>query len=361
MIIWLDPSIQRADLKTDNEASIGISALCDAVHRGFHYLIGDRLTLQKLSQDQNLSATTRAILRKIYSNYATTASILEHITNKITIYYRSIEILECPKKFHISLRSIGLNGVNKSLLIAEDLRDAVVYEHAAKQFLAYSKVGGRISIEKSSGGGSGTPKVFENHVSVESRWCLCITDTDRFCPEDIMSITARRCSAIAELAENAASHLDINARELENIIPLKILEEVIPPTHRAKWDWHNNILLNAQPDVHNYCDIKFGMTLKHIKSFECDKRRAYWFSVIKNMDPLQNPLGDCNNCDHECECYINFGFGENILDLVITYLNKNSPHSSEKLTRNDLLRENWINIGRSVFEWACAPQKGHGV
>ena len=72
--------------------------------------------------------------------------------------------------------------------------------------------------------------------------------------------------------------------------------------------------------------------------------------------------GDCNKCEQSrCDCHISFGFGENILDSVISYLNKSSPHSSEKMTRNDPLREHWMYIGRHVFEWACAPKQDHGV
>jgi hypothetical protein len=161
------------------------------------------------------------------------------------------------------------------------------------------------------------------------------------------------------------SHVDLIAREVENILPIAFLDEAIPPTHKALWDWHLNKLCKLRLDAHHYCDIKNGTTFRKILTYQANTpTRVFWDSVTADLQGAAALTSEClhaSECLQDdaapCQCYVAHGFGGEVLESVIKQLDSRSAHQSEKLTRRDPNRQLWMDIGRSVFEWGCAPQK----
>lgn len=367
MLIWIDPSVLTADLATDHDSCHGITEIFTAVYRGEHYAIGTRNTLAALAKNQNLSSVTRTTIATIQANLPTLGAINTLIGTRIRVThggaatYRRVTASE----WEAPLKEIGIYGIRKALILTENLNDAKAYEHAAKQYQVSIGMIGQVALEKSGGGGSTTSDAFENHANIEKRWTLCITDSDRLCPEDNMDTTAQKCNGIANSNTNVASHVDIAAREIENILPIIFLSEAIPPTHQDLWDWHMNQLFRLRSDAHFYCDIKVGITFRKILSYSANtNRRIYWNSVIttlKQAAALPSACIDNSECmqnnEAPCLCYVTNGFGAKILESVIKQLDVHSVHHAEKQTRHDPNRQPWMNIGHLVFEWGCAPQK----
>lgn len=363
MLIWLDASVLTADLSSDVEACHGISAVFDAVFRGEHYAMGSRATLNSLARNPHLSSGTRSVISTVHSNFSMIGGLSDIVTTRLVITHdQNVEPTKTADTvWEVPLRYVGVYGVSKTVLLGENLDDVRAYELAANHYKVSATIGGRVCLEQSHGGGSTTPDVLSNLVEHEKRWCLCITDSDRICPTDEMDVTALRCRAIAVQGHSIASHHDLGVREIENVVPLAFLAKAIPPTHTYKWDWHVERLLALCPDAHRYCDMKLGTTRRKIYSLPAgSSRRTYWELVLRTLSAAAALRHDCEgNCetlpDEQCDCLVTYGFGENLLSTVLRCLETESVHASEKRTRNDPLRQQWIDIGKHVFEWACAP------
>lgn len=367
MLIWLDVTILEADLSVDHDACCGVSGIFDAVYRGEHYVLGERATLTSLSHNPNLSQQTRRTVCTVLANLPILGGITEYVSLQVKVTYGNTATFNRinSSSWEIPLKYLAINGVKKTVLLAENLDDARPFEHAAKQYQVSVGLPGQVALEKSGGGGSTTPSVLENFAKVEQRWSLCITDSDRVHPEANMDTTAQKCKDIVTANTIVATHIDLSAREIENIFPMTFLAEVIPPTHQDKWDWHINKLDHLRPDAHSYCDIKKGTTLRKIRSYpEGSPNRVYWESVVKDLKSANALVGDCfakEECENDdevvCQCYVGHGFGEKLLELVVGKLDHRTVHQSEKMIRRDRNRKEWMDIGRVVFEWCCAPQK----
>lgn len=367
MLIWIDPSVLTADFAVDHESCQGISTIFDAVYRGEHYAIGARDTLAALSRNQNLSAITQRIITTVQNNLPTLGSIAQQIRTRLQVTYGKSAICKrlSATEWEVPLKEIGNLGIKKAVLLTENLDDAKAYEHAARQYQVSIGMQGRVVVERAGGGGSTTPESFVNHSSIEKRWCLCITDSDRLCPAGNMDVTAQKCHEIANNDSIVASHIDISPREVENILPFAFLAEAIPPTHQASWDFHVNTFCRLRPDAHHYCDIKEGITFRKTLSYAANTpARIFWDSVTHDLARANALRGNCVDAREclgddtaSCKCYVAHGYGPKVLESVINQLDKRSAHSSEKLTRHDPNRQLWLDIGRSVLEWGCAPDR----
>lgn len=367
MLIWIDPSVLTADLAADHDACHGISAIFAAVYRGEHYALGARDTLAALADNQNLSSVTRTTIATVQANLPTLGAIATQICTRLQVTHG--KAANCRRatatEWEVPLKVVGIHGVRKAVLLTENLDDAKAYEHAARQYQVSIGMRGQVTLEKAGGGGSTTPECFENHACTEKQWCLCVTDSDRLCPTGHMDVTARKCNEIAEKDSIVASHIDLITREVENILPIAFLAEAIPPTHQALWDWHMDMFCRLRPDAHSYCDIKKGTSFRDILSYPANTpTRVYWDSVVTDLmraTALTSECLDLTECLRDeaglCQCYVAHGFGGKVLESVVAQLDSRSAHQSEKLTRRDPNRQLWMDIGRSIFEWGCAPQK----
>jgi len=367
MLIWIDASVLNADFAKDLKAAQGIADVFGAAVRGEHYVLADRNTLREMAADINLSSATRTVISTIQSQLATLGSIKTELGARIRITYGDGNAVKrtSATEWEIPLHAIATFGTKKTALITENLEDAEAFEHAAKQYQASAGFGGHVVFEKIPGGGSTTPKVFTHLADSEKRWCLCITDSDRLCPSDNMDTTASKCHSFAKGCKCIAFHKDLDEREIENILPFAFVDEVIPPSHRDHWDWYTKQVAKRRPDVHDYCDLKLGTTRKSICTFTKDSpRHRYWTTVIADLtgaSTVQPATCDddsvCQDLGNRCPCTITPGYGEKLLNGVLALLAKMSPHEAHRRIKNDPKQATWLAIGRTVFEFGCAPEK----
>lgn len=365
MLVWLDESVLTADLASNQSACHGITELFNAVYRGDHFVLGRRATLRQLAQNESLSSATRSVIATTESNFAQFGRLIEVFSRKLTVTYgKSHGIKRCEAdQWEISLDQVASDAVNKSVLLAENLRDCDVYKYAAEHYrISESLAPCAIKIELSGGGGSTTPDALQNLTVNEHRWCLCITDSDRFSPHDGLSLNAQKCREIADDGLFVVKHINLLVREIENLIPLGLLEQAMPHEHADAWSWHRDQLMGVCPDIHDYCDLKEGTSLaKILREPEGSPRREFWtihVSTLRLASLVALPCEDANQCgepDKACSCMVTNGFGKVLLKSVIAHLKNCSPHSSLKNIANDPKRDEWLSMGREVLDWACAP------
>lgn len=368
MLILIDKSILDTKFETDAEACEGINNVLSSAYRGEHFVLGSRDVLERLARNINLSSTARSVIRKIISQYSTIAPLASTLTAKITVSYGKVSC--CTKTsertWEIPAQTLSFCGITKAVLVCENLNDAKLFLHAARQYKLLKQISGEISLEKAGGGGSTTPDCFENLVNAEKRWGICIADSDRLFPNQAPDTTAAKCNSIAVNTTVVAKFIDVPFREVENIVPLAFLAEVIPPSHRYLWERHLNFIYSIRFDAHGFGDLKRGIILDKIFSYQTGSpERTFWNNVTADFIKVGELQGDCfeqgfcskKRKSEPCECLLISGYGDKLLELVIALLENKSIHESVRIVQNDMNSDSWLKIGREVFEWGCAPQR----
>ncbi len=363
MLIFIHPSITNEDLRLNFDAIIGLNQIFESFFRGQHYVAGDRKTLIYLAKCPHIPTSTKTIVNKIISNYSTYTSITSSITNKIVakINEPKFPIRSNDNEWEVSIEYLGKTGISKTNLIAENLTDADAYINAARHYLINNKLGGTICAEKIAGGGSTTPNVFRNQTINEKKWCLCITDGDKNYPGHKSSNMANSCEKVSNENHSISAHKSIEAKEVENIIPLKLIDDSIPSTHTYQWEEHKNRFFPLNVNGHLFCDLKKGTSYRDINHMHADTpERLFWDELISKAIPSLKINTACNEyCQNEkteaCCCNISHGYGDNLLSEIVRNLKESTPHAVEKKIRNDPLFTQWLQIGEIVFNWVCAP------
>lgn len=364
MHIWLDPSVASADLSLDMNALLGVESILGAMRRGEHFVLGSRSTLVQLQKTSALSLTSKRIVTHVISNLPTLTPLSRALKTRVIVSHTQDPKPSRKSEYEwaVPLAYIGQHGCSKAALVAENLNDANLFEHAARQYSTINRLGGTISLSKIGGGGSTTPNCLKYAVADEKKWALCISDSDRCHPTQQRDTTATKCAAIALSSDVVCSYWDIPSREIENIIPLAFLEEAVPPTHQAAWAKHRSSVYSALPAAHDFADLKLGMPLRKIFSYAtATPPRAFWDEIVGaqhaagllKSDCLDN--ASCKAPAHTpCSCVVIQGFGEKILESVVTSMNMRSVHKSCELTAKDPHCSHWFDIGQRVYEWGCA-------
>lgn len=368
MLIWLDKSVLSADLSKEVDACHGIENLFGAAYRGEHFVACDRPTLHDLRNNDCLSAASKITAAKILADAATNIAFARTIRTKVVITHNQATSIKKKDngETEVPLAYIGRNGLARTVLLCENLDDAVLFEQAALQHKVLNKLIAEVAIEKQGGGGSTTPGCFENLIKAENRWVLCITDSDRLHPASNMDQTALRCAELGAMLDRMADFYDIQSRETENIIPLIFLSEAVPPTHQYEWDRHQNHVFNINQEIHKFGDLKKGTSIAKVFTHKEDtQERIFWESSIKcliNAGHLEKKCHDEARClaqakAESCNCMIVHGYGDKILPTVNDSLKSRSLQKSVESIKRDPNTEIWREIGKLVFEWGCSQPR----
>jgi hypothetical protein len=368
MLIWLDESILSADLSKEVDACHGIENLFGAAHRGEHFVACDRKTLQALQQNQCLSAASKITATKILAEAATNIAFARTIRTKAIITHnREIAIKKkATGAIEVPLVNIGKNGLARTILLCENLDDAILFEQAALQHKVQHKLMGEVSIEKLGGGGSTTPGCFANLINTENKWVLCISDSDRLHPADNMDQTAQKCEELGSMLGRVSHFHDIRSRETENIIPLNFLSEAVPQTHLYQWERHTKFVFNISQDIHKFGDLKKGTSIAKVFTYQANTpERVFWDSSIKSLIDGGYLTSNCHDKEYclaqaksdSCNCMIVHGYGDKLLQTVNNKLKSRSPQKSVEAIKKDPNTQIWQEIGELVFEWGCAQPR----
>ncbi len=179
---------------------------------------------------------------------------------------------------------------------------------------------------------------------------MCIVDCD---------IKAKDCGKgdTARLVENhdnqeklLSSFYIINVHEAENMIPLKILDEVCETPE--EYSSLHKIRSNIADDLTKYIDYKQQLKLLSIVNHEKPCYREYWKNNMSILAPDEN-IEECivNNE----ECIIFNGFGTSILAKSIDIMKNKSIHNLAKDCNSIIHLSEWENISKLILSWSFSP------
>jgi len=344
-----------------------LEMLALAQKEGKHAVISNRLTLDKIRKCQRLSSSAKAVYNIAYNNFTKFQSCRSTVTKYIEVnnQYRTQQICSESGKTVIKVPPKIFNDseiVQKTILLCENTNDAALYETIANVYLIWNKINIQLACEHRGGGGSTIATEYSKIQQNQNRFCLCLVDSDKFAPNASMGDTAKSIQKPANSNQMNAGFIILGVREIENLIPISILSD-LPELSQSK---ERQAALKVLEEIENndlrlFLDIKEGVILQNIISKTDANVCKFWQNSIPN-EP--NILGRINsqcfdnwscNSSSQCTCNVSLGFGNNILDNTISWLEKKSLHEVAKMVEPSL-RSQWKNLGQEITNW-CFAQK----
>ncbi len=114
-------------------------------------------------------------------------------------------------------------------------------------------------------------------------------------------------------------------------------------------------------DLKGFLDIKKGLLLKDILRVHSAEVVSFWQSRITDIPEITNRIDDwcqkhwqCSK-SNKCTCEISLGFGENVLDNTVSWLQEKTPHKVAEMV-DIYLREEWEQIGQIIVNWCFSER-----
>lgn len=359
MWLFLDSSLLEVDPSSANVRA-ALEPLCYAVGRGEHALGASPATLRHLLRGE-YSPVPKAVLRNLLESAPDVLSRFAQAKFSVRIIAEGLGPLRLgANEWTIPIEWLRLNGVPASVLLAENTRDADMFKIAAAHSLIINRTGTAFQIAVANGGGAETPRVLQMEVDGKRNFVLCITDSDRQCPTAQGNRTSAECSKISAGNEWVSSHLMLEERELENILPANLIEDTLialgDDGQLEKLDQLRRVC-EVDPRAWSYFDLKEG-TPNKVMFGGCSQ---FW-SAFKDHPVCRARVNEAcvaaGGCAVErCGCQIAPSLGARIVEHVMHYLSLNSTHASSRRAQTSANRQRWFEVGALVAAWGASAPK----
>lgn len=273
-----------------------------------------------------------------------------------------VEIMEVNERYEVTVgygQYTAPRNAEASPLLTENDKDYAFYKIIADWYLRFELRGRfKLNFTHFLGAGSHCKPQFDR-LSGNHPFLLCIVDSDRKHPQKGEGSTS---AAFTQADRNInCGHVVkiLDVREVENLIPLKVLKRIFQNCDASLVDTvneiENQIAINESFKL--YFDHKDGISL--FKAIELDNEYGnFWLPFLANI-PKFNSL-DClleSTCYGRRDCPKISGLGEGLLRLAI--LNLGETHLRDLFCDFEVItKKNWKDIGALLTSWGCvAPTR----
>lgn len=239
--------------------------------------------------------------------------------------------------------------------ITEGRNDFDMYALIAKYYVRkISPLNLEVGLNFCQGAGSQCKQRFDD-LTNSSEITLCIIDNDKSHPAKGKGSTANLFKDFdKEYNNNSLTHI-IDVREIESLIPIKVIEEVVCENKVPK-DIEGLDTVKAFKTVNisfrEYFDHKEGLSLKDAIDLD-SKHGNYWLNILHTNHKFASSQCLINETCYKCyTCGKIEGFGDNILKRSLDYMNKLNLNSFD--VEPDILTH-WNKIGELILSWGCIP------
>jgi hypothetical protein len=364
MLIKIDDSVVELIENDQNngyqDLVFALENLATARREGKHAVIASSTTLKKLKDFHAISEASRGVYRQILESFSQIGDYTSLVDIYIELSLRQEAILEnthnkrilkVPPRFFVNTRNI-----QETILLCENLRDARWYRVIAEVVCKWKRIEGvKISFDSIGGGGTTIKDYYEKYQAEKNRFCICILDSDQDYSKGAMGGTALSVKNCHDSSCLLSHFVIINAREIENLIPIKVLEDLVQGNDKRSkaLQFVESLNRSSSHEPRLFADLKKDKAVKNIIKGDCG---LFWQKVLLDLMPnsiQEKCLQDleCNSVDN-CICQIDSGFGENLLDSSIQWLDNNG-NNFHKLSRmvEDAIKPEWERVGQEVFSW----------
>lgn len=318
------------------------------------------------AKDGTFGAVTTAVLKKILANFTFQGGLLSHglICATVTTVPSAAVVAKRADRV-LTLDDIRGMSLEPTTNLAENVTDAKVYEIAAKHFIANERLRGLcVAACVRGGGGSEIYPELQEIVAQARQVCLALTDSDARWPDCGQSNTARKCEQLIRDAQIPTGHSGIPVRELENLIPTKILLEIVDGNDILDSVKKLERLIGLVPEVRCCGDLKDGVNgVRVFQLREGSPERTFLSFLLAQNHPGQNCCEQSSDCvkernGAECSCVAIPKVG-NVASRFHDWLVNRSSHKALE-SFCPPWRDAWLSVGATTFAWCCAQPRIRG-
>lgn len=282
------------------------------------------------------------VLQEVKERSRITRSLLDEFDFYLNISFLDDDVLEFyePNRMVVGFRRVMDSGrLQEATFVAENLNDAHAYELGGKSFLVPRKLYSEydVRLRHLNGGGNTTIDVFKREVD-SGRFVFCLLDSDRKHPEGKLGDTASRFK-IFNNGYGGGYYLGVlDCTEIENIIPKKIVREVVSGYKPEALDGFDGVTVA----VRKYLDHKKGLTVEDALRLDDVHGGNHWSTLIEGLGLKGN--------------FVCPALGENLLAHCIDFMNKSSLHKLCEFI-DDEVDVDWVDISRKVASWGVGLKR----
>lgn len=356
MLIYIDKSIAQYGGQQsicENEEVL-FSELAIAHQRGNCLLCGDYASVDFLAK--KIGGTAGGIYSKINRKWSQTRAIIDQVQTLIVLSYSEapdVPTFVAGKYYLLKIKdAIKYSISSQCTFVGENLSDCKFYKLIGQKFILSKGISGiQISLHFELGGGDTMYSVFEKCVKEDKTITLCMADSDvkfrptsEFPQEPALGVTCKKVLDIyVKLQETESVQLFyykyLSAHELENLIPLEILETLVENDIRdgKRGVEYLKTLKSKQLYEAMLCyDLKDGAK----SVYKTPASESYWKNVIAEVGDSSIPR-----------------VSSKILDSAIKYLTNDGVEGCQRIsevTIDNHLMDIWTEVGSIIFTWGCA-------
>ncbi len=342
----------------DNNKIIAINNLLSCARQGKHLILADKNFYREILKSNNFGTIEKMVANKLLENIREFRDISKILSLKVLVDFSSIEepINSCFEGYNIINLSykyfMDTSSIELSNILCEDSLDYEMYKIIGRYYKFKKNTNLNIDFKVIHGGGTRIKREFENSKSSNSL-CLCLLDNDKKHPMSPKGGTICLFSEEDFKLKKTVKALDIEVHEVESLIPIEILDEIIGEYEPVTRKSHLLLikLLTREERVKFYLDHKKGLKVNDVFCF--DQNGMFWTPLIKSITSnFCLTSGRCNCTD---PCTIIIGYGNNLLEKTLPYLQKKSSNKIEENLK--YLKSYWDSIGSELLNWGCCYDK----
>ncbi|WEJ74573.1 hypothetical protein [Pseudomonas sp. PSE14] len=298
--------------------------------------------VQELLSANRFSEYAQRILYDLRSSVVETRGIEKNFSFHVEVDFSNAKTLQPSNNKTLIGYSHLVNAttLNKSVFLAENLRDAEIFSLGAESYLFHNQLyrSYGISLERAPGGGNTTFDYFSK-LEEESKFFFCIIDSDLKHPKGPIGSTAKRFSETPSGYHEKRFLRILDCHEIENIIPLQVVRAVT----NGEIEKGLTYRLNRCKEDRKHPDHKSGLSIDQAIDQDDKYNSDHW----KLYYPHKAKKG---------QTWIIPPLGENLLSHCLKLM---SEISIEKLTEyiSTEFDETWIDISKDVASWGVAAKR----
>lgn len=335
-----------------------------AIKYGKHIVFAGIRLLDRILKLSFLDNHEKAQYRRIRNKYAVIGAICHNIDFKAVVLMNG----ENRRTRHCILinaaKAEKFEVYEECHLLTENLIDGEFFEYLVAEYARQLGMTTHICYMPQMGGGNTIAKVYKMEIDRGQHFCLSILDSDKKFPTASYGDTCKalRCEDKdkylgdagfdGQYAFNCSYYVMNELRELENLIPIDVFKTM----NNVK----NSNLLQMSFDM-SYHDMKEGLLAAKINTGAyqsyLDSVFSFDASLVADIDFYAQYRQQCCSCkeEYEKDCgrtKLVEGLGSKIMDQVLTTAKPALKASQfSKLSKSQ--QNEWLKIGKKVFEWSC--------
>lgn len=370
MLIILTDGIAGIDLSNPAKLS-ALENLLTAAHYGDHFLLIEPKIIDLLNDKSgDFSVRSRGVIKKARYIFTQFRGIANSIDTKILVTESNGISKNHDGTWLVNIDYFDITSTCYAThLICENLLDCDLYIKLATAYQLNNRLNRstQIKSENISGGGSSAYCSIEECIN-SKKICLSVLDSDKLYPNAAICSSTNQCVNLIEQAGWIAVCVATISREIENLIPRRIIENSYKPGDVDLSTLEDFEANDELIESLNYVDFKNGTCLRWVeeKLPANSEAQNYWLGIIQKLVAL-NAMPDINACVCEsmnncvrkngtqCSWLFFPSISEHVLSKTVDYLNNrgSNPHKIVREAKGRTEAE-WEALGKIIFEWCCS-------